>query len=132
MKVPSVFTSSFPLFLSFFSLEGSSMTRTKNKNAYVSNSYLTLCLLCKLLKICWLIDWFIYRSKDMFTLIRILSRMVMPLYQSPFCELWSTVSIDIGQFYRTKESHVLLEVIHIYVNQYMNLTKATSGTPLKC
>ena len=66
MKVPFVFTSSFSLFLSFFSLEGSSMTATKNKNDYVSNSYLTLCLLCKLLKICWLIDWFIYRNKDMF------------------------------------------------------------------
>lgn len=65
MKVPSVFTSSFSLFLSFFSLEGSSMTRTKNKNDYVSNSYMTLCFLCKLLKFCWLFT-FIYRSKDMF------------------------------------------------------------------
>ena len=49
MKVPFVFTSSFSLFLSFFSLEGPSMRGTKNKNDFVSNSYLTLCLICQLL-----------------------------------------------------------------------------------
>ena len=49
MKVPFVFTSSFSLFLSFFSLEGPSMRGTKNKNDFVSNSYLTLCLICQLI-----------------------------------------------------------------------------------
>ena len=129
MKVPSVFTSSFSLFLSFFSLEGSSMTGTKNKNDYVLNSYLTLCLLCKLLKICWLIT-FIYRSKDMFDQdTKHNGDAAIPV---PF--LWTLNNRF--HWYRpilsNKESHVLLEVIHIYVNQYMNLTKATSGTPVKC
>ena len=41
MKVPFVFTSSFSLFLSFFSLGGPSMRGTKNKNDFFSNSDLT-------------------------------------------------------------------------------------------
>ena len=54
------------------------MRGTKNKNDCVSNSYLTLCLICQLLKI---------RSEVRTCLIMILSIMVMPLHQSTFCEL---------------------------------------------
>ena len=54
------------------------MRGTKNKNDCVSNSYLTLCLICQLLKIC---------SEVRTCLIMILSIMVMPLHQFTFCEL---------------------------------------------
>ena len=118
-----LFSPVLSLFFSPFSLEGPSMRGTKNKNDCVSNSYLTLCLICQLLKVC---------SEVRTCLIMILSIMVMPLHQSTFCELWTTRFHWYRPILSKKESHVLLEVIHIYVNQYMNLTKATSGAAVKC
>ena len=97
MKVPSLFNSSFSLFLSFFSFEGSSMKGTKNKNDCVTNSYLTLCLICQFLKICFnnnsgvTFKKLISTSTEVRTCsIVILSIMVMALHQSTFCELWTT------------------------------------------